>query len=285
MKKVIYLISLIFFSLNIFGQGSLELRWNPSTDNVGVEGYNVFLDGILHGVAPDTFYLFILEAGIYTITVSAFDAAGNESEQSAPLTVTVNDVTPPTIPDLIVVENIDYESIAFKWNESDDNVGVVGYNVYLEGELIDVIKTPYYEMNGLEPESKYLFSFSAIDAAGNESLMSYDVLAYTKPKPLDSLEMLIYPNPTHGLFRLRLSNGTIKNNTVVQIISMDGRMVYQRLLPYGITAPFEEEFNLVERLVEGQYVVILLENNVRIRYTYLIISKPNIYNTIYTYDL
>ncbi|MDO8189120.1 cellulose binding domain-containing protein [Conexibacter sp. JD483] len=70
-------------------QTSVALRWNPSTDAVGVSGYRLFRDGqqiaettatsaTAGGLQPDTAYRF---------SVRAFDAAGNVSADSAPLSV------------------------------------------------------------------------------------------------------------------------------------------------------------------------------------------------------
>ena len=64
----------------------IDLSWSPSTDNVGVEGYRVFRDGVGVGLAaalsyPDTG----LAAGTsYSYQVSAFDTSGNESGDRAP---------------------------------------------------------------------------------------------------------------------------------------------------------------------------------------------------------
>jgi endoglucanase len=71
---------------------SVSLAWGPSTDNVGVVGYDVYRDGTLAttvtgtsatvgGLAPATTYVF---------TVRARDAAGNVSAASAPVSVTTS---------------------------------------------------------------------------------------------------------------------------------------------------------------------------------------------------
>lgn len=63
---------------------SATLSWTASTDNVGVDHYNVFLDGNLVGTTSSTTYNFInLDALTqYDAAVSAQDAAGNESGQA-----------------------------------------------------------------------------------------------------------------------------------------------------------------------------------------------------------
>jgi len=65
---------------------SVELTWEPSTDDVGVAGYHVWLNGqkVTTITDPDyTRYTFLrlkLPLAGYTFAVSAFDAGGNESE-------------------------------------------------------------------------------------------------------------------------------------------------------------------------------------------------------------
>lgn len=91
-------------SASSIGQEKVQLRWNPSTDNVGVEGYNIWLNAEYYGTTSDTFFIFpTLEPREYTMAVSAFDAAGNESEQSLALIVIISDITNPTIPDSLML--------------------------------------------------------------------------------------------------------------------------------------------------------------------------------------
>ena len=60
---------------------SLGLRWNASTDNVGVTGYRLYRNGTLAGTTTGTTYTVSgLTCGTsYTIGLTAVDAAGNES--------------------------------------------------------------------------------------------------------------------------------------------------------------------------------------------------------------
>jgi hypothetical protein len=69
----------------------VELKWNPSTDNVGVEGYNLWIDAEFYATTPDTSYIFRLDSGKHAVAVSAFDLAGNESDQSLTLFLIVGD--------------------------------------------------------------------------------------------------------------------------------------------------------------------------------------------------
>ncbi|MTB50988.1 S8 family serine peptidase [Lewinella sp. W8] len=60
---------------------SLDLTWNASSDNVGVTGYNVYQGSTLLGSVTGTAASItgLAEATTYTFSVTATDAAGNES--------------------------------------------------------------------------------------------------------------------------------------------------------------------------------------------------------------
>jgi chitodextrinase len=69
---------------------AINLSWAASNDNVGVTGYRVYRGGAVVGTATGTGYQ---DSGLsastaYNYTVAAFDAAGNVSSQSSPVSVT-----------------------------------------------------------------------------------------------------------------------------------------------------------------------------------------------------
>src|SRR5207247_3785146 len=72
---------------------SVILSWGAATDNVGVPGYRVYVNGTLVVSSSSTSVQIteLLAGGTRSFTVAAFDAAGNVSSPSAPLSVT----TPP----------------------------------------------------------------------------------------------------------------------------------------------------------------------------------------------
>lgn len=282
MKRLLFLILLLIIPFSTFGQGRLQLTWNPSTDNVGVVGYVIWIDGERHDSTEITTYEFYFEAGIYLLTVSAYDAAKNESEQSIPLQVTIPDITVPDIPNLLAVNYLERAANIF-WQESNDNVGVVGYKIFVDGIFIDSTDTNEYKIENLIPDKEYQVSISAYDNAGNESQKTSEFLVKIPviKIPVDKITMMIYPNPSHGYFKILLKNGEIKNNSSIQIIGLDGRILYQRKLDYGIITPYEEEFELTNILKSGMYVVILFMENKRILYSYITVVKTRIYSTKY----
>jgi hypothetical protein len=63
---------------------SLTLTWTASTDNVGVAGYRIFVDGSRAGETSSTSYLLagLTCATTVTFGVEAYDAAGNRSSRA-----------------------------------------------------------------------------------------------------------------------------------------------------------------------------------------------------------
>ena len=78
--------------------GQVDVAWSASTDNVGVAGYTVRRGGDVVATVPSgTSYAdtAVTAGTTYTYTVQAFDAAGNKSLESAPVSATVPQDPPP----------------------------------------------------------------------------------------------------------------------------------------------------------------------------------------------
>lgn len=163
---------------------SVDLSWNASTDNVGVTGYKVYTDGgnPVTVTGTSTTISGLSENTSYTFTVSAIDAAGNESSQSAGenvTTATAPDITPPSVPTGLVVVTVTTTSVDLSWNASTDNVAVTGYKVYTDGSTPIMVTGTGTTISGLSANMGYDFTVSAIDAVGNESSQSSAVSATT----------------------------------------------------------------------------------------------------------
>ncbi|WP_425281129.1 cellulase family glycosylhydrolase [Paenibacillus jilunlii] len=155
---------------------TVALTWTGSTDNVGVAGYNIYQNGNLVHISPTTNYTVTgLKANTtYAFTVKAIDAAGNLSAASNAVSIKTsdsNDTTAPTAPaGLVVAPAITTAKLA--WTASTDNIGVAGYNIYVNGELQGTSATTSYTASGLAGKTAYTFSVKAFDDAGNESAAS-----------------------------------------------------------------------------------------------------------------
>lgn len=275
MRKLLLLFALILMSALSFSQSPVSLAWSPSTDNVGVAGYCVWINGERHDSTVNTQYNFdVFPAGEYWLTVSAYDAAGNESAQSVPFHVIIHDITRPNVPEIITVE-YQIKSARVTWLESEDNVGVAGYNIYLDGVFLDSTNTNFYEIEELTPNEEYRLSIAAYDDAGNESMKSAE---FSIKLPEDELVLSIFPNPSNGVFTIKLDNGRVKENSTIQILTMSGQIMYQNPIP-TIGTPYVQLLNLAYTLVEGSYIISLIEDNVRTQSLQLIISGNYIYQS------
>src|SRR6266480_4410444 len=82
------------------GGSVINLMWSASTDNVGVTGYIVKRNGVQVATPTATSYsdTGLSDATTYSYTVAARDAASNISPESAIVSATTADATPPSVP-------------------------------------------------------------------------------------------------------------------------------------------------------------------------------------------
>ena len=158
---------------------SVDLSWNASTDNVGVTEYEVYQDGALLGTVTGTTATVngLTSETTYAFYVIAKDTAGNSSAASNTLNVTtdggtVADTQAPSLPTGLSASNIADTTVDLSWNAASDNVGVTGYNVYMDGSLLGSVAGTTANITGLTAGTTYTFAVSASDDAGNTSAQS-----------------------------------------------------------------------------------------------------------------
>lgn len=155
-------------------QNSTDLSWNASSDNVGVTGYDVYVNGGLDGSTAGTSYSVsgLSASTSYTMEVVAKDAAGNESNPASVNVTTLDppaDTQAPTTPGNLTASNTTQTSTDLSWNASSDNVGVTGYDVYVDGNFDGNTAGTSYNVSGLSAATTYTMEVVARDAAGNSS--------------------------------------------------------------------------------------------------------------------
>ena len=161
------------------------LSWEASTDNIGVAGYRVYRDKqLVQEVQGEQFTdTGLTEDAEYTYEVRAFDAAGNQSEASnevfARTSVSVDDEA-PTIPLNLKVENVTTDTVSLSWGASTDNIGVAGYRVYRDKQLVQEVQGEQFTDTGLTEDTEYTYEVRAFDAAGNQSEASNRINVRTK---------------------------------------------------------------------------------------------------------
>jgi chitodextrinase len=167
---------------------TVDLKWNASTDNVGVTGYWVQRNDVtLAQVGNATTYKdsTAVAGASYSYRVLAVDAAGNLSQPSSPAQVTTptpptGDTQKPTTPTNLTATAASTSQINLKWNASTDNVGVAKYNVYRGSTKIATVTTTSFGDTGLRAGTSYTYYVTAEDAAGNVSAASAKVSTKTK---------------------------------------------------------------------------------------------------------
>jgi chitinase len=164
---------------------TVDLTWTASTDNVGVAGYNVYHNNIIVATSATNSVTVtnLSELTNYGFSVSAFDAAGNESALSTPISIKTGpkpvDNLAPTIPTNLTTGNITENSITLNWPASTDNIGVAGYKIFKDGVYEKTVSSPSAVIDKLTENTTYTFTISAFDAANNESAQSAALTAKT----------------------------------------------------------------------------------------------------------
>jgi chitodextrinase len=167
------------FKLAASDQTSVTLAWAASTDDTGVTGYDVYVNGTSSGVVTQTGTTVSgLRCGnSYTFAIDAYDAAGNHSLRASLTGSTAAcatpgpaaDTSPPTTPGNLAVASATQTSVSLTWSASTDNVGVTGYGVYRDGTSMPSVIQPGAAVSGLTCGTSYILAVDAYDAAGNHS--------------------------------------------------------------------------------------------------------------------
>jgi len=170
----------------------IKLSWDASTDNVGVTGYHIYRDLAL--VATTT-ALDYTDSGLtasttYAYTVSAVDAAGNESAQSATATATTlaAPVTPPTpsgagagssqqqvlLVTRAVTATAGSRAIVLSWSTNIPAASNVYWGKTADYELggvseVTAVANHSIRVSGLEPGTSYVFRIEMAAANGQRA--------------------------------------------------------------------------------------------------------------------
>jgi len=158
-------------------------KWNPSTDNIGIAGYDVYVNGTLvppfpnpnFGFSPTTTY-FTYMGTVSSFSVKSRDYAGNTPTGTAATiaATSVHDTTAPTAPSNVTVSNITSTSATISWGASTDNTYVASYAVFDAASsrgLGALCKVPGNQTSctvyGLSSNTRYNLSVLAYDIANN----------------------------------------------------------------------------------------------------------------------
>jgi hypothetical protein len=190
--------------VTVLSSTQINLSWTASTDNVGVIGYKIFRNNTQITTVPSNSYLDtgLTTSTTYTYSVSAYDAAGNNSSNSEIVSVNL----PGTI-SLVSASNITQTSMDITWTVPEPSTGQVEYGTttnYGQLSALDAsfnYTTHTQHIPNLTPLTLYHFRAHSTNQAGIESIsgdftfttseaVSTDTVAPSVPTYLTITEIL-----------------------------------------------------------------------------------------------
>ena len=180
---------------------TIDIEWDPSEDNVGVTGYNIYIDDVLtFQTSNSSFQLINLTPDTqYAIEIEAKDLGNNKSEKSVVLnSSTTADITAPSAPTNITGSNISGTAFKINWDLAEDDTAATGYKVFVNTELIASTADLFYTLTGLTVSTTYSITVSAKDAADNESEQSVSVNITTTDGSSNGINELFFSEYVEG---------------------------------------------------------------------------------------
>lgn len=167
------------------GRTSIQLDWLQNSS----PAYNETNFEIYQSANSSAYKLIkITDADVSTYTVTGLSSgivysyiirAINNTAASAvtgPATAsTASDVNPPTAPGNLTYVVKSSDNFQLNWSASTDDVGVVAYDIYLNGAIAYTSTSTTYNVYNLSAGGSYSFYVKARDAAGNNSQPSNTV--------------------------------------------------------------------------------------------------------------
>lgn len=181
--------------VTVSGFTTAALSWKPSTDNVGLKGYEIYCNDKKVASTSASFYEYKkLTPGIsYSFYVKAYDKAGNYSEKSSLASAAApDDKTPPDPPAELKASSAAAAEVTLAWSPSRDNVQVKGYDIIRDGIKIGTTTKTSYLNKGLFPGKSYTYDVRAYDLSGNLS-------ESCKPLKVNTLKDMQAPSPPSDL--------------------------------------------------------------------------------------
>jgi bacillolysin len=199
---------------------SISLSWTASTDNVGVAGYDVYVNNVKNNTSNLTGTTYVVTGlasnTAYSLFVRARDAAGNTAQSNSLSVTTLADTQAPTAPTLSSPSKTT-NSISLSWTASTDNVGVAGYDVYVNNVKNNTsnLTARTYVVSGLSANTAYTLFVRARDAAGN-SAQSNTITVSTMAATVETLlGSYFFPSNLDGWTTSSATNGAWFNNSTL----------------------------------------------------------------------
>ena len=188
-----------------------------TNDNVGVVNVDLYVDGAFFVSDTTSPYSFALDTttlpnGSHTLSVTAYDAAGNNAG-TTPLAVTVSNAPPDTTAPVVSIDapaaSATVSGIVTVAASATDNVAVVTTSLYIDGALSATDTTAPYAFSWsttTATDGAHTLDFVAADAAGNSThaQRSVTVSNNTQHAPLAGNDVYTAPYRTRSSYAARV---------------------------------------------------------------------------------
>jgi Zn-dependent metalloprotease len=153
---------------------SIGLSWTAAQDSSGIAGYDVYANGVMKNSAVVTGLTYTITgltaSTTYAVYVRAKDASGNAvNSDTLSITTDAPDTQAPTKSQLSYT-NVTDTTVDLNWTVATDNVGVIGYDVYIGNtkKNTSTVAALTYKLTGLSALTSYNNIYVvAKDLAGN----------------------------------------------------------------------------------------------------------------------
>ena len=201
--------------LNNITFNSINISWSASSDNIGVTGYNVYIDDVLTSQTSssitNTTISNLSTNTDYNFTIVAKDLINNRSDSAAINGKTLEDTEAPSIPTNLSISNETDSSVKVSWTPSTDNNVVNGYEVYVDNDLKETTTNSFYTVNGLNTTTTYTIEIVAYDIDNNKSAKSNSINATTTAGTSNGIT---------ELFISEYAEPSIANNKAIEIVNL-----------------------------------------------------------------
>ena len=200
-------------TVNNITLNSINLSWSASSDNIGVTGYNIYVDGDLETQTTNTNSTItgLSTNTNYTFTIVARDLINNMSPAGTISGKTLEDTEAPTTPINLSISNETDSSVKVSWTASTDNNAVDGYEVYVDNVLKETTTNEFYTVSGLNTSTTYTIEIVAYDIDNNKSDKSSSINATTTAGNSNGIT---------ELFISEYAEPSVANNKAIEIVNL-----------------------------------------------------------------
>ena len=154
----------------------VNLAWNPSSDDVGVAGYDIYRNGaLLASIGTTTSYTDtpVSPSFTYNYQVQARDLVGNLSARSTVASVTTpEDTIPPTLTLIAPEAGTTVNGTVTISATATDNAAIGHVDFFVNGQMVGTVEEPPYAVDWESttvPDGSVTIAARAVDIASNPS--------------------------------------------------------------------------------------------------------------------